>query len=305
MSQCRLMSHQKNIKPTLPMPANRSCTTANLHQDPSSSPSGSSNSTHPHHRQLRLTVTQTLALAASIVLAYVWLSLPGLAQYSLQAFGACFVLYFILKKANEAAIWEVLPTTAVDEMILVTFAFLILIGATGGTTSVFFALVFVYLFFVSMTMERWTSIIITLLTTAFFYALAPSFDSSATAASQLHLSHLISIPLVMVFFLFAKYQYEQAKEKQTLVEIEHNEIHSLKIFLDHKEEELDSARANTWGWLEYFEGFLFNFLQPKLDQVIKMMEFPQNRDAVRGQLTLLRIELEKLKNWLEKQKQQS
>lgn len=238
---------------------------------------------------IRKTLLQTFALSTSIICAYTWLSVPSLVQYSLQAFAACFILYFILKKANKAAIWEVLPTTDVDEMVLVTFAFLILIGATGATTSVFFSLTFVYLFFVSMTMERWTSIAITLLTALFFYALQPSLDSN------LHLSHLISIPLVTVFFLFAKYQHELAKEKQTLVSIEHNEIHSYKIFLDQKEKELEDVATNTRGWLKFFDNFLFNFLQPKIEQTLQMIEFPQNKNAVKGQLTLMRIELERIK----------
>ena len=246
------------------------------------------------HTQVRRTLAQSLALSTSIIIAYLWLSIPSLAQYSLQAFGACFIFYFILKKANEAAIWEVLPSTAVDEMVLVTFAFLILIGATGGASSIFFSLVFVYLFFVSMTMERWTSIIITLLTLLFFYALNPNIST------QVEFSHLISIPLVMVFFLFAKYQYEQAKEKQTLLQIEHNEVHSYKIFLDQKQEELSSAEQTTLNWLEYFEKFMFVFLQPKLEQTLQMMEFPQNHNAVKGQLTLIRIELERLKDWFKK-----
>jgi len=242
--------------------------------------------------QVRKTLAQTLALSASIIIAYLWLSIPSLAQYSLQAFGVCFILYFILKKANEAAIWEILPSTAVDEMVLVTFAFLIMIGATGAASSIFFSLVFVYLFFVSMTMERWTSIIITLLTLLFFYALNPSINS------QTEYSHLISIPLVMVFFLFAKYQHQQAKEKQTLLQIEHNEVHSYKIFLDQKQEELSCAEQNTHNWLEYFEQFLFGFLRPKLEKTLQMLEFSQNHNAVKGQLTLIRIELERLKNTL-------
>lgn len=254
-----------------------------------------STSNHQRHNSSRRTLAQILALSSSIVIAYIWLSVPVLTQYSLQAFGLCFILYFILKKANEAAIWEILPTTAVDEMVLVTFSFLILIGATGGVKSVFFALIFVLLFFVSMTMERWTSIVFTLISLLFFYALSPNLTS------QLDVSNLVSIPLVMVFFLFAKYQYEQAKEKQTLVEIEHNEIHSYKIFLDQKESELDNAEANTWDWLRYFESFLFEYLQPKLDQILQMMALPQNHNAVRGQLTLIRIELERLKDWLAKQ----
>jgi cell division protein FtsW (lipid II flippase) len=247
----------------------------------------------------RKTLLQTLALGSSIAVAYAWLSIPSLTQYSLQAFGACFILYFILKKANKEAIWEVLPTTAVDEMVLVTFAFLILIGATGATTSVFFSLIFVYLFFVSMTMERWTSIFITLSTLLFFYALEPALSNS------LHLSHLISIPLVTVFFLFAKYQHELAKEKQTLVSIEHNEIHSYKIFLNQKEQELESVTNNTRGWLKFFDDFLFNFLQPKIEQTLSLLEFPQNHNAVKGQLTLMRIELEKIKMLLQEKRQEN
>lgn len=240
----------------------------------------------------RRVLAQLLALSAAVISAYFWLSVPSLAQYSLQAFGGCFVLYFVLKKMNEAAIWEVLPTTALDEMLLVTFAFLILIGATGATQSVFFPLVFIYLFFLSMTMERWTALVISLLTTLFFYSL----DQVTTQTP--HFSQLISMPLVMIFFMFAKYQYDQAKEKQTLLQIEHNEVFSYKLFLEKKEAELSVAENTTLDWLDYFQGFLFEFLQPKLDQLIQMMEFRQNQQVVRGQLTLIRLELEKLKQWL-------
>ncbi|GEM_PF-405928 len=238
---------------------------------------------------VRKTLAQTLVLSAGIILAYVWLKIPVLAQYSLQAFAGCILLYFILKKLNDARVWELLPKTAVDEMTLVTFAFLILIGATGGTTSVFFSLIFVYLFFLSMTMHRWTAIIITLLILLFFYTLNPSLTSS------LNLSHLVGIPLVMVFFLFARYQHQQAKDKQTLINIEKNEVYSYKVYLQQKESELKKAENTTWDWLYFFESFLFGFVQPKLDQLIEMSSFPQNQKAIKGQLTLIRLELEKLK----------
>lgn len=245
--------------------------------------------------QTKKTLAQTIALGTSIILAYIWLHIPALAQYSLQAFAVCILLYFILKKLNDAAVWQVLPSTAVDEMMLVTFAFLILIGATGGTTSVFFSLIFVYLFFVSMTMRRWTSIMITLTITLFFYALNPDLTQN------LNLSHLAGIPLVMVFFMFAKHQYEQVKQKQTVIEIENNKISSYQIYLEEKESELKKSEDNTWDWLYFFENFIFGFIQPKLDQIIEMAEFEQNLDAVRGQLTLIKLELEKLKIKIKKQ----
>lgn len=232
-------------------------------------------------------LAQTVALSASIIVAYLWLSIPGLNQYSLQAFAGCILLYFILKKANQAQIWQILPSTAVDEMVLVTFAFFVLVGATEGTTSLFFALMFVYLFFVSMTMNLSTSIFITMETTLFFYALNPNIE-------QLNLSHLISLPVVMIFFLFAKYQYERARENQNLIEIEKNEIHSYQIFLEEKDSELELTKKNSDQVNQYFVSFIEHYLQPKLDLVSSMLDFSQNRQPIKGQLSLVRLQLQKI-----------
>lgn len=235
------------------------------------------------------TLVQTLALFASTTAAYFWLQVPTLAQYSLQAFAACILLYIILKKLNDAAIWQVLPTTNLDEMVLASFAFLMLIGATGGTTSIFFFLIFIYLFFVSITMKRWTAIATTLTTCLFFYAITPN------VYSNLHVSHIASIPVVMVFFLFARYQLEQSRQQQTLIEIEKNQVTNYQIYLQHKESQLDEAKKHTWNWRYFYESFIFEFLQPKLDQLIDAASWQQNIDVIKGQLTLMRMELEKLK----------
>lgn len=235
----------------------------------------------------RRSLAQILALSAAVFAAYVWLSFTSLAQYSLQVFALCILLYFVLKKLNDAAVWEILPTTAVDEMTLVTFAFLILIGATGGDESVFFPLIFIYLFFLSMTMRVATAITLCLEVLLFLYALSPS-------PSLL----LVNIPIVMTFFLFAKYQYDQAKTKQTIIEIESNELNSYQIFLQQKDLQLNEAEGKTWGWVKFFNSFVFDFLQPKIDNLIQLVEFPQNHSMVKGQLTLIRLELEKLKQHL-------
>ncbi len=266
-------------------------------QPPSATTNDGGNAGRPSSSNLnfswRHSLGESLALSAAAITAYVWLSFPAFAQYSLQVFALCILFYFILKKANDAAIWQVLPTTAVDEMTLVTFAFFILIGATGSTTSVFFFLIFVYLFFVSMTMQFWTAIVITLETLLFFYAHSPNISNN------LNLSHLISIPVVMTFFLFAKYQYEQAREKQTLIEIESNEINNYQIFLEQKDSQLKLTEGKMVDWLRYFYSFLFGFFRPKLEQLIEMVEFPQNSKTIKGQLTLINLELEKIKNSLQ------
>lgn len=269
-------------------------------------------------------LAQTIALSGAIIVAYLWLSIPALEQYSLQVFALCILLYFILKKINDAHIWELLPTTAVDEMVLTTFAFLILVGGTNGTQSVFFPLMFVYLFFVSMTLRQFAAITITLEVILFFYALAPG--SALITNPNINWSHLISLPVVMTFYLFAKYQYEQARANQTLVEIENNEIHSYQIFLQEKENEVQALKADNHQTASTFVSFLQHYLQPKLEQLQNMLEVgtstaqstqvtnqptrptqPSNTNAnqvasqriinantIKGQLILLRTQIEKI-----------
>jgi hypothetical protein len=253
------------------------------------------------------TAGQILALSAAIVVAYVWLSLPPLAEYSLQAFAGCILLYFLLKRINQARLWELLPSTAVDEMTLVSFAFLLLVGGSQGTQSVFFPLIFVYLFFVSMTMNLITAIVISLETMIFFYALTPS-------ATQLNLSHLFSIPVVMIFFLFAKYQYDQAQYQQNLAEIEAEEIHSYQVFLNSKTQQLDQSQQQTQRLSQYLISFIQHYLQPKLEQIKRMLDMDYaestagnaeetglkrnrtsiNQASIKGQLTLIEVQLEKV-----------
>ncbi len=232
-------------------------------------------------------LAQILALSASIITAYLWLSIPFLEQYSLQVFAGCFLLYFVLKKINDSQIIEILPATAVDEMVLVVFAGLILIGSTQNTNSPFFPIIFVLLFLISMTMKFSTALVISLEFFLFFYA-------NAAGLTQLNLSNLTSIPIVMTFFLFAKHQYQQAKENRTLVEIENNEIHNYQIFLEAEAEKINQLKENSAQISQYFVSFLKNYLQPKLIQVQNMVSFGQNSQAVKGQLNLINIQIEKV-----------
>ncbi len=233
------------------------------------------------------TPAQIFALSASVIIAYIWLSIPFFKQYALQAFAGCILFYFILKKLNDAKIWEILPATAIDEMTLTIFAFLIAIGATGGTTSLIYPLVFVLLFFISMTTSFATAITISLELILFFYALSPNPE-------LINIPNLFSIPLVMTFFLFAKYQYLQAKQNQTLVEIENNTIHHYQISLEDKDSELTHTKQNSRLASSLTINFIKKFLQPKLNSMQQMLNFQDNKQAIKGQLTIINIQLEKL-----------
>lgn len=229
-------------------------------------------------------LAQLLALSGSIVVAFVWLNVPPLHQFSLPAFGGCILLYFLLKKINDAKIWQLLPTTAVDEMVLVTFAFLILIGATDGASSVFFFLSYVYLFFVSMTIDIWPATVLTLETVLFLYALTPDL-------SWLNFSHLLSLPVVMSFFLFGRFQYQRAKENQNIIEIEHHQLNNYQIYVANQQQQLHHLHQQANITSDYLLIFLENYLQPKITQLQNLINFPANINPIKGQLALINLKI--------------
>ena len=80
----------------------------------------------------------TLVLLLAITLAYLWLQVPVLRTYSFQIFALFLAGFFIVKRFKKAKIWHILPDAASYEITLLTFSFLLLIGATGNTESYFY-----------------------------------------------------------------------------------------------------------------------------------------------------------------------
>ncbi len=241
-------------------------------------------------------LAQTLAMLTSVLAAFFWLAIPSLEQYSLQVFALCILLYFVLKKINQANIWEILPSTAVDEMTLTTFGFLILLGATAGTSSIFFPIIYIYLFFVSMTLEIEASIATTLGVILFFYLQNPSLN-------QQNLAHLLSLPLVMIFYLFAKFQYQQAKQQeevakqqQQLAQKEQQKANSYQVYLEEIHQELSLAKDNDYQHVNYFLQFFEKFLLVKLQQIEQLVltGTQANQGAIRGQIMLIKLQVEKI-----------
>jgi hypothetical protein len=206
---------------------------------------------------------QSLLLALAIGFAFWWINQPLLALYSLQAFSFSILLYFISKRAAKSKLWHLLPAHESWEMILATFAFCLLIGATGNTTSPFFALTFIHLFFLVMTTHYSTSLTITGLLVLFHYALSPAEVGSSWPT-------LLSIPVILVFFLFGKHEHDEAVRDQKL---------------------LATTREDEQSLLSFTSSYLKN----KVSQIKELARHPEiNQDAITGQLLLIEIELKKV-----------
>lgn len=206
---------------------------------------------------------QIILLTLSIFLAYLWLSIPSLGHYSLQAFAACILAYFILKKFNDAKVW-ILPETTADEMTLALFAILILVGATGLTNSWFFPLIYLYLFFLCLSLDTFVAISVSLELILFFYAQSNSF-------TQAEITHLISLPLILFFFLFTRRQYQEAKKHKALVKIETAQL-----------EQISQDLVTENQWQNYVLQFLDQFLRPSLEKLHQTSLAEQNSKQKRG-----------------------
>jgi hypothetical protein len=206
---------------------------------------------------------QSLLLALAIALAFWWINQPVLSLYSLQAFSLSIFLYFVSKRISKSKLWHVLPGHESWEMVVATFAFCLVIGATGNTSSPFFVLTFIHLFFLVMTTHYSTSLVSAGLLVLFHYALSP--EEVAT-----NWPTLLSIPVILIFFLFGKRQRDEVLREQKLLAITQQDERSLSSFASI-------------------------FLKHKLNQLKELLKYPQmNQDALLGQLLLIEIELDKV-----------
>lgn len=163
----------------------------------------------------------TFLLTLAIAAAYWWVSVPELNMYSLQAIAGVMLLYFLLKRVAKAKYWHVMPAALTIETALVTFAFLILIGSTGNTSSILFPLSYVHLFLIAFSSEPLTSIVATVAIVLFHYALTAVIGSSQVVT-------LLSLPLIMIFFLFAERQHEEVVRDRIIIAQETSELSALQ-----------------------------------------------------------------------------
>jgi hypothetical protein len=210
-------------------------------------------------------------LISSIALAYWWLQVPSLQYYSLQVFALTVVMYFVVKKLGQkkAKLWQLIPSHTSLEMIIATFAFMLLIGATGNLDSPFYALSYVHLFLLVFTTGYKTSSITTAVIMLFHVSLTPGEVPALIA-------NIASLPIVFFFFLFAKSQYDEVIREKRVIANDELAVNSLE------KEKLD------------LQAFVTEFIHKKILQLKTLSQEPQtNKQAILGQLSLIEIEIER------------
>ncbi len=222
------------------------------------------------------TTKHTLLLLMPVLLAYIWISTPSLRMYSLQAFSVASLGYFIVKKFNRAKLWHVLPINFSLELMFVTFAILLLVGSTGNAESIFYPFTYIHLFILVMSCKEQTAVIIAMSTILFHYALETAITSAEVAT-------ILTIPMMLLFFLFAKKQYDDAKNSHSIIDKEEVTINHL------------STQEHT------LQNFIYTFLKPKLKMLEEMVvkDTDESRETTRNQISLIINESDKI---LEKNK---
>lgn len=217
----------------------------------------------------------TLAVLLAIGLAYIWLLTPSLSYYSLQAFALATFGFFLSKRFSKAQLWHILPETHSFEIVFISFAMTVLIGSTGNASSIFYPFSYIHLFFLVMTTRQITAITATLSLMLVHYALEPEITSLTIAA-------FTTLPLMLIFFLFARRQYDDARLQQKIAQEE--------------EQQLDSMTKKEHS----LESFIKEFLQPKLNVLVDLLTTSIHRNEpidpqiLETQISLIASESQKI-----------
>jgi len=219
------------------------------------------------------TIKHAILLTMSVLAAYLYLQIPFLKHYSLQVFACCSALYLILQKQQKGRFYLILPDNSSANLALINFAFLLLVGSSGSLASSFFAITFVELFFIALTAPTKTSLLLVLEIMVFHFSLSIA-SSTNFVLSTAELSNLISLPIVTIFYLFAKSQYEKAYSNHLLV--------------DAQARELNRAKRDYQAVTD----FVRSLINRRLPMLEFLLSFPEkNKTAINSELQILKQDL--------------
>lgn len=218
-------------------------------------------------------VKHAILLTMSVLGAYLYLQVPFLKQYALQVFALVTVFYLILQKKQRARGSLILPENSSANLALINFACLLLTGASGSLASPFFALTFIELFFLALAAPTKTALLGVLEIMVFHFSL-----SIATSADFIlsipEWSNLLALPLVMIFYIFAKDQYQKAYYNSLLA--------------DAEAKELNKAQSDDQAVAE----FVASLINKRLPMLEFLLSFPdKNKTAIDSEVQVLKRDL--------------
>lgn len=227
-------------------------------------------------------IKHAVLLTMSVLGAYLYLQVPLLRPYSLQFFALITLLYLILQRRLSQGDFVLLPQAASANLALINLAFLLLVGSSGTLDSPFFALTFIQLFFLILSAESKTSLLIALEIMVFHFSLKAA-NMQGYDFSTSDWSNLLAIPIVTIFYLFGKIQYQRAYYRSLL--------------LDAEARELWKARSDD----QAVEEFVDSLLNKRLPMFEFLLSFPEkNSRQLNAEMKVLKGDLNKLLRSMQK-----
>ncbi len=218
-------------------------------------------------------IKHAVLLTMSVLGAYLYLQVPVLRQYSLQAFALISCFYLLLQKRQRGRIYLILPENSSANLALINFAFLLLTGASGSLTSPFFAITFIGLFFLALAAPNAVALLISLEIMVFHFSLSIAVSNNFILSTGA-ISNLLALPVVMIFYLFAKDQYQKAYRNSLLV--------------DAEVRELNRAQSDDVAVAE----FISSLLNRRLPMLEFLLSFPdKNKSAIASEVKILKKDL--------------
>lgn len=224
-------------------------------------------------------IKQAIVMTLTVVFAYVFLQTPELSVYSLQFFAVLCLAYWWLQKKQGKHFFYLFNEQGSSNVLVLNLAFLILIGNTQGLASAFFALSFIQLFFVTLALENRLAILLSLELFLFYLGLALNRYGLILSnnISMTELNNLIAIPLVTIFYLFGKVQYQR--------------LHYHSLLLDSEKQEKIQAQADD----QAVSIFINNLLDKRLPMLEYLLTFPQkNMVMIQAEMQSLKKDLNSL-----------
>jgi len=215
---------------------------------------------------------QAVILTMSVLSVYLFLQIPFLRSFSLQVFALLVVIYLLLLRLTARRL-DIFNEGANTHFVWLNSALLLLTGYSGSLYSIFFVITFIHLFLLSMSNDYKVALLVTLQIMAFHFslsiAISPNFILDGAA-----LTNLLALPMVSVFYLFAKWQYRRAYYNSLLV--------------DAGVSELRKAKSDDYAVAE----FVSNLLNRRLPMLEFLLSFPErNKPAIVSEVKILKQDL--------------
>lgn len=207
---------------------------------------------------------QPILIIIALSLSYVWVSIPELRDISLQLTGVLLVFYFVSKRFTSSRLHHILPKPESFETALLTMAVAVIIGSTGSLDSPFLPLFHLILFVSVLTISLEANIVKMIGLTIFLWS------TSVHPLTRPMWIELMSLPFLMPLMIFARVEFEEAREERHLITLEEDLL---------KQQE---SRILL---------FLGTYLKPKLSYIRQLLQLQENTWTATKQLELLEQEV--------------